>query len=187
MALNNKAASINVGNSVPVSTRQSISSLDVNAPIVNEIEYRQTGVSLNITPQISSKGLILMDIEQEVSATITNSVGNDGTSSLGQSFEQRKLNTSVAVHSGDTLVLGGLIREEDTIDKSRVPLLSHIPIVGNPLFTHKSKSKTRKELLVLLTPRIIENRTIATNITNEFSSRMKNLRRALGNKATEQE
>ena len=142
--------------------------IDPNAPTVNEIEYRNTGVTLQVTPRVNAGGLVTMDLDQEVSDAIstTSSTLNAPT------IQQRKITSTVAVQSGETIVLGGLIRNTATEGESGIPYLRNIPVFGK-LFSQTNDSKKRTELIVLITPRAVGDDNDAREVTREYSERMK--------------
>ena len=170
MVLDNHTASINVGDQVPIPTRRSVSNLDPQAPTVNEIEYRDTGVLLTVTPRVNESGLIILEVKQEVSdVSETKSVGVDAPT-----INQRTIESTIAVDSGNTIVLGGLIRDNRSNSESGIPGLYKTPIIG-PLFGQTSDKLRRTELVVLLTPRAIHNEEDAWEITNEVREKLRNL------------
>ena len=170
MVLDNQTALINVGDEIPVPTRQSISNLDPDSPTVNEIQFRQTGVTLTVTPRVNNGGLVTMEIRQEVSSAV-----NTTSSSIdAPTIQQRQVESTVAIHSGDTIVLGGLIQDTQLVSDSGVPLLKNIPLLGK-LFSYSNKEQRRTELLVLLTPRVVVNRREARDITEEFKRKLSGL------------
>ena len=167
MVLNNHTATIEVGDQVPISTGSAVSTIGTNSPIVNSIEYQQTGVILKVTPRVNDNGLVLLDIDQEVSG-----VSNTTTSTLDSpTIQQRKITTSVAVQDGETISLGGLIKNSVTKTSSRLPLLGDIPILGN-LFGSTGHILERTELLVLLTPRVVRTPVDADAITKELKEKI---------------
>lgn len=152
LVLNNESATLQVGDEVPIPTQSSVSTQDTNAPIVNSIQYRSTGVILTIRPRINDGGLVFLDVTQEVSdVTETISSGIDAPT-----INQRRVTSTIAVQSGETIALGGLIRQTDSDSKSGVPIVQRIPVLGN-LFSTRSITSRKTELLVLLTPRVIED------------------------------
>ncbi len=175
MVLNNQEASLQVGAQVPVATQQSTSvDPDPTVPdrIVSTIELRDTGVILNVTPRVNDSGLIILDIQQEVSQ-----VSQDATAgTLTPTITKRIITTTAAVESGQTVALGGLIQDNKTNTKVGVPGLSSIPFLG-ALFRYTTDTITRSELLVLVSPRIIRNERDALDITNELRNRIKDLER----------
>ena len=169
MVLSNRKASIQVGDQVPVTTQQQqATSADSN--VVNNVEFRDTGVLLNVTPRVNPGGLVVLELEQEVSDVAPGSAG-----SLTPTIQQRKIASTVAVQSGETVVLGGLIRENENESQSGVPWVSKIPLIGL-LFRSEVKSTRRTELVVLITPRAVQDAAAARRITDEFRSKMKNLK-----------
>jgi general secretion pathway protein D len=178
MVLNNQTASLEVGDQVPVSTGSAVSTVSGDAPIVNSIEYRDTGVILNVTPRVNSGGLVLLDISQEVSdvaATSTSTIDSP-------TIQQRKFASSIAIQDGQTVALGGLIRDSKEVSKDGLPGLSKIPVVGG-LFGSQNTTHKRTELLVLLTPRVVRNPDDAKAITEELMRKIKTLQPTAAPKA----
>jgi general secretion pathway protein D len=170
MVLDNQTAKINVGKEVPVPTRQSVSNIDPNAPSVNEIQYRDTGVILEVTPRVNNSGLVTMEIRQEVST-----VDEQQTSGIdAPTFTQREIESTVAINSGETIILGGLIENDETNIETGIPGLHNIPLIGN-LFGTTVDNIGRRELLVLITPRVVRNNADARQITDEFRSKLRRL------------
>ena len=172
MVLNNQTASIDVGDEVPVVTQQQQSVVGTSSPIVNNIEYRNTGVLLSVTPRVNAGGMVVMDVEQEVSQVVEDSTD---TTTLTPTISKRSITTSVAVQSGQTVVLGGLIREQKVLSRSGIPGLYNLPIIG-PLFGTTVDSQIRTELVVLITPRAVRNAADAAQVTDEFRNKMESLR-----------
>ena len=172
MVLNNQTAHIDVGDEVPVVTQQQQSTVGTSSPIVNNIEYRNTGVLLSVTPRVNAGGMVVMDVEQEVSQVVTESTD---TTTLTPTISKRSITTSVAVQSGQTVVLGGLIREQKVVSRSGIPGLYNLPIIG-PLFGVTIDEQVRTELVVLITPRAVRNPAEAAQVTEEFRNKMESLR-----------
>lgn len=167
MVLNNHTATIQVGDQVPISTGSATSTLSAGAPIVNSIEYRDTGIILKITPRVNSGGLVLLDIAQEVST-----VSPTTTSAISSpTIQQRKIATSVAVQDGETIALGGLIKNQVTKGRSTVPLLGDIPVLGH-LFGDTTGGLIRTELVVLLTPHVVRTPVDARAVTAELREKI---------------
>lgn len=167
MVLDNKKATLEVGNEVPIVTQQATSQITIDAPTVNSVNYRSTGILLNITPRIGDKGRILLEVEQEASEVVkTDTSGIDSPT-----IAQRRIKTTVAVNDGEGLVLGGLIQDRSENQRDHVPLVGQVPVLGN-LFKNKDDKITRTELLVALTPRIVKDRAQVRAITEEFRSRL---------------
>jgi general secretion pathway protein D len=168
MVLNNHTATIEVGDQVPISTGSAVSTVTTGAPIVTSIQYQDTGIILKITPRVNSGGLVLLDIAQEVSE-----VEPQLTTAAIQSpsISMRKISTSVAVQDGETVALGGLIKNEIQKGRSTIPLLGSIPILGH-LFGDTTGGLIRTELVVLLTPRVVRTPVDARAITKELREKL---------------
>jgi general secretion pathway protein D len=169
MVLNNQTATIQVGDQVPITTQQQ-QATTTTSNIVNSIEFRDTGVLLTVTPRVNAGGLVTMEIEQEVS-----NVAASANSSLTPTIQQRKISSTVAVQSGETVVLGGLIRENDNTSGSGVPGLREVPILGW-FFGASTDQITRTELVVLITPRAVRGAVEAREVTDEFREKMDSLK-----------
>lgn len=170
MVLDNQTARISVGDEIPIPIRQSVSNIDPNAPTVNEIQFRQTGVTLTVTPHVNNSGLVTMDIKQEVSDAVATTTSNLDAPTI----QQREIESVVAVNSGETIVLGGLIKDTQTNNESGIPGLYKIPLIGK-LFGQTTDELRRTELLVLITPRVVRNRVEARDITEEFRRKLKGI------------
>ena len=167
LVLNNQSATLQVGDEVPVPTATAISTSDGDAPIVNSIQYRNTGVILTVTPRINDGGLVMLDVEQELSNVVeTSSSGIDAPT-----IQQRKMSSSIAVQNGSTIALGGLIRSSASNVRSGIPLLKDIPLLG-AAFRNTDLVERRTELVVLLTPRIVrdveETQNVMDYLRREF-------------------
>lgn len=169
MVIDNQTASIRVGNQIPVITRSSSSISDPAAPIVNEVQFRDTGVLLQVTPQINAGGTVTLEISQEVSEPSADEFAAGNVSIL-----QRTITSSVAVQSGETVVLGGLIRENATETLTGIPWLSSIPGLGK-LFSRTIDNTSRTELVVTITPQVITDRSEAREAGRELMRRMRGL------------
>ena len=170
MVLDNQSARLQVGDEVPVITQQQ-QSTDGDSNIVNNIEFKETGVTLQITPRVNSSGLVTLDILQETSNVVSESV--DGT--LTPTISQRTIESSIAVQDGNTILLGGMIQESNSAGKSGVPILSDLPAIGG-LFGTRSNGLARTELIVLLTPRVIRNPNDVRDASEEMRLRLQAMR-----------
>ncbi len=168
MVLNNQKASIQVGDQVPVTTQQQ-QSTSTTANVINTIEFRDTGVLLTVTPRVNAGGLVTMEISQEVS-----DVAPGTGDSLTPTIQTRKIESTVAVESGQTVVLGGLIRDNRSESRSGIPGLYNLPVLGW-LFGQRSASGRRTELVVLITPRAVRSAADAEAVTAEFRRKMHSL------------
>jgi len=172
MVLDNQSASIRVGDQVPIRTSETTNtgSSGDDPLITSTIQFRDTGVMLEVTPQIKDGGMVVLKINQDVSdVSQTTSSGIDSPT-----INQRQINTTVAVHSGDTIVLGGLIRDNQDTGNSGIPGLRNVPGIGWA-FGETSKTRRRTELVVLITPTAITNRAEAREVTREFRNHLKGL------------
>jgi general secretion pathway protein D len=158
---------------VPITTRTSQSVDNPNAPLVAEIEYVDTGVILDITPRVNASGLVVLDIIQEVSDVVPTAPAISSVTT--PTIQQRRIASTVAISSGETVALGGLIRDNNSEAVSGIPVLSEIPILGN-LFKTTSNDVRRTELLVLLTPRVVRDRLDARTVTDDLRQRLRSLK-----------
>jgi general secretion pathway protein D len=143
VTLDNKEASFNVGQDVPVLSGSQTTSGD---NVFNSVERKTVGTKLKIVPQINDGDMIHLKIEQEVSS-VDNSATEDA--SLGPTFNTRTINNEVMVHSGQTVVLGGLMENVTKQSVSKVPLLGDIPLVGQ-LFRYTSQDSAKRNLMVFI-------------------------------------
>lgn len=172
MVLDNHKATIRVGDQVPIRTSEaaSIATTGDTPIIASTIEYRDTGVLLEVTPRVNASGMVVMDIRQEFNdVQVTTSSGIDSPT-----INQRRINTTVAVSSGETIILGGLIRDRKSRAQSGVPGLRRIPLLGW-LFASQDDVAERSELIVVITPTAIKDQGEARAVTDEIRERMKNL------------
>jgi general secretion pathway protein D len=168
LVLNNHTASLQVGDEVPILTESAVSTDTAGAPVVNSVDYRDTGVILKVTPRVNDGGLVLMDISQEVSDVV-----NPGTAAIqSPTISERKVASSIAIQDGQTVALGGLITDKRTDTKAGIPWLNQIPLLGN-LFGSTDDEHDRTELIVLLTPRVIRNNADALSITDELKEKIR--------------
>ena len=173
LVINNQTASLQVGNQVPVSTG-TLSTIGSTVGTANSIDYRDTGVILKITPRVNDNGVGFLDIAQEVSSVVPSANGIAGTTS--PTFSTRRIATSIAIHDGETIALGGLISDSNSRTKSGIPFLSHIPVIGGLLFGQTSNSLSRTELLILLRPRVIRTVDDGRAITEELKRKIQLVR-----------
>jgi general secretion pathway protein D len=166
MVLDNHTASINVGNQQPIRVGETITT---GGNITTNIQYKDTGVSLAVTPSVNAGNMVTMQLNQSVT-----DVGAVDAATGQRSFLQRQFASKVAVRSGEALVLGGLIRDNTTTGKTGLPGLQDIPILGN-LFGATSAVTTRTELLVIITPRVVRTAQDVRQIGQDLKDRMKTL------------
>ncbi len=149
-----KKASLIVGTEVPIITNEATSTVVTSGStgIVRAVQYRKTGVSIDITPMVQAKNVVTLEINQEVSKPQTNTT-SDINSPL---ILNRTLTTEVVASDGQTIMLGGLIEDKDSLTINKIPILGDIPYLGY-FFKTTSDTKERTELVLIITPRIIRN------------------------------
>lgn len=163
MVLDNATATLQIGDVVPVATQQTQDPNNLSAPPVSTISFRDTGILLTVRPRVSSSGRVMLEIDQEVS-----SVSNTTTSGIDSpTISQRRITTSVVVNDRATLALGGLIQDNVNDTRDQIPGLGDIPLLGN-LFRTTTDTRSKTELLILITPRVIRNGVEAEQITDEL-------------------
>lgn len=168
LVLDHHVATLQVGDEVPVPTAQIQSTITTGAPLVNTIQYVNTGVILTVSPRVNVNGVITLDISQQVSNVSTTAAAS---ALNAPTISQRLVDTSVTVLDGQTVALGGLITETRTVSNTGVPVLMDLPYLGS-LFGTKQDQKARTELLVLLSPRVVHDAAEARAITEELRSRL---------------
>jgi general secretion pathway protein D len=167
VVLDNKTATLQVGDQVPIVTQTARGITATDAPIVNSVQLKDTGVILSVTPRVNDSGRVILDIQQEVSSVVkTTTSGIDSPT-----IQQRKIKTSVVVTDGEALALGGLIQERETNGKAKVPVLGDVPFLG-AAFRHKTSNVSRTELIIFIRPRVIRDMEEARRITKEFRSEL---------------
>lgn len=162
MVLDNHVASINVGNQQPIRSAETVTTTGTST----SIQYKDTGVSLSVTPSVNAGNMVTMQLQQAVT-----DVGQIDSATGQRSFLQRQIASKVAVRSGETLVLGGLIRDNTTTGKSGLPLLQDLPLLGN-LFGTNSSNTARTELLVVITPRVVRTDEDLRELAADLRRRM---------------
>jgi general secretion pathway protein D len=163
MVMDNHMAQIVVGNQQPI---QSGTTVTEGGVITQSIQYKDTGVALSVTPSVNAGNMVTMTINQAVT-----DVGQIDSATLQRAFLQRQISSKVAVRSGETLVLGGLIRDNSTNGSSGIPGLHEIPLFG-ALFGTKNNSGQRTELLVIITPKVVRTDQDARDVSAEMRDRM---------------
>ena len=170
VVLDNEPARLQVGQLVPFLTQSAQSTLTTGAPIVSSVDYRETGVIMEVTPRVNSGGLVTLDISQEVSDVVA---GTTTTGLNSPTFSQRVVRTRVAVQDGQTVGLAGLIRDNASRGNQGIPWLSNIPILGS-LVSSQDNQRQRTELLVLITPRVINDQRDARALTEDLRDSLSN-------------
>jgi len=169
LVLSNQSARLQVGDVVPIITQSATSTVTNNPLVLNNVAYKDTGVVLEVTPRVNSGGLVTMDVNQSVSNVV-----NTTTSTIDSpTIQQRRLSTTISVKSGDTILLGGLIQQQDNRSNSGIPVLSDLPGLGS-LFGTRQNGTGRTELIMLMTPHVIANedaaRAATARVKREFQA-----------------
>ena len=165
-------ASINVGTEVPTLTSQALTGAQSGGSslFANQIQSRNTGVSLNIVARVNPSGIVTLVINQEVSAPQPPQAG----AIQSPSFSKRTVNTQVTLQDGDTIAIGGIINETNTFATAGIPLLHRIPVIG-AAFGSRSYAKERTEMIIFMTPRVIYDTNQMVDASDELRSRLKKL------------
>lgn len=176
MVLNNQEATIEVGTQIPTLSStlsgagitSGTSGTGSTGLVTNsQIQYRDTGVKLEVTPRVNANGMVIMDIKQTVSDPVESTIGVTSSAAIAK----KEIESSVAIQDGETIVLGGLIKENNTFNKAGIPLLHELPWVG-PLFGNTTNNKDKTELVVLITPRVVKSKQDSRLISNEFKRKL---------------
>jgi len=168
MVLENHQASITVGSQIPVQTDTTTYN-STNAASTSSVQWKDTGVNLSVTPSVNSGNLVNLQIDQ----TVTD-VGGQDEITKQRSFLQRQLTSKVAVRSGESIIMGGLIQERSSESKAGIPVLHTVPVVGN-LFGNTGNEGGRTELIVVLTPRVVRSDIDIRDVSDDLRARMKGL------------
>jgi general secretion pathway protein D len=172
VVMNNQPAMIQVGNNVPVNQSYITPGLGTGSNTIGtlgQVQYLTTGVILKVVPRVNPGGLVYLDVSQEVSNPTTQDKNGNYT------IADRSMQTQVAVQSGQTVLLGGLIQQNEGTNDNGVPGLNRIPILGR-LFGTTSRNRDRTELIVLITPRVIRSSEEAKQITDDYQRGFESLR-----------
>lgn len=166
MVQDNHTATIQVGDQQPVRSSTTVTD---GGTTTSSIQFKDTGVQLAVTPSVNAGDLVTMDIKQ----TVTD-VGQVDLATGQRSFLQRQIESKVAVRSGESIVLGGLIKDNTTRSRQGLPVLQDVPLLGN-LFSSTADNGTRTELLVMITPRVIRSEVDLRLVGDELRQRMRGL------------
>ncbi|WDS35683.1 type II secretion system secretin GspD [Pseudoxanthomonas sp.] len=167
---NNALAQLKVGQQIPINT-YSVNTSTSSDNTYSSVQYKDTGVILNVRPRVTKDGTVFMEIAQEVSTPGASTCSADSTS-CNVPINTRFVKTEAAVQSGDTILLAGLINDKVENGSNGVPFLSKLPVVG-ALFGQKTQGTSRNEVIVLITPTIVRNPQEARNLTDEYSQRFR--------------
>ncbi|MES5482983.1 type II secretion system secretin GspD [Bradyrhizobium sp. INPA03-11B] len=166
VVINNQVATLQVGDVVPVSTG-SATVLTTSNTVVNTIDYRNTGIILKVSPRVSVNGTVRLDIEQEIS-----NVPQSSTVNLTPTVSERRVKSQISVANGQTVLLAGLISEQQSGARNALPVLDQIPGLGDA-FGHQSNGTQRTELIIFIRPQIIRNGSDAQTVAEELRSKLR--------------
>ena len=178
MVLNNQEARLHVGDTVPIRSRSIENNFNNNNnndnnSSIGEFEQEETGITLEVTPRVNASGVVIMDILQEFDQVQPPELNNtrSGSNIDSPTILKRELTSSVAIHSGETVILGGVI-DENFLDKNTgIPWFKDLPYIG-PLFGQTERSSVKTELIVLITPKVVQNKKDARKVTREYQLRL---------------
>ena len=173
VVINNQLASLEVGDQVPIITRTATDVTSAGSPVVNNVDYRDTGVILKVLPRVGSDGSVNLDVQQEVSNVVsTSGSSSSSTDSLTPTISQRRIQSSVTVMSGQTVVLGGMIGSRQEKDRSGLPFLGAL---ASSL--QNGMSTTNTEIIVFIRPQIVRDAADAQAVSEELRNKMQLMRR----------
>jgi general secretion pathway protein D len=172
---NKESAHVQVGNRIPITQNYIDTSGNADTTVGN-VQYEDTGVILDVTPRINPGGLVYLTVGQQVS-NVDTTVSADAMGN--PTIQERQISTHAIVRSGQTVLLGGLIQQDESEGRAKVPLLGDIPLLGY-LFGSTERKHDRTELIVLITPTVISSGEDARRITEEYKRKLKALQ-PLGN------
>jgi general secretion pathway protein D len=165
VVLDNQVATLQVGDQVPVATASATVLTGTGAPVVNTIDYRNTGVILRVVPRINANGNVLLDVEQEISNVAAGTAG-----SLTPTVSQRRVKSSIAVASGQTVLLAGLISERTDKARTGLPIIDQLPL--GDLLGNTTRARTRTELIIFIRPQIIRDGVDSMRIAEEMRTKL---------------
>jgi len=173
MVLNNQEAKINVGDQVPIQTGTlgsvvgSGGTTGATTAIQSSIQYKDTGVTLEVTPRVNANGMVIMDIKQTVSSAVKTETGVNTSPTI----QKKEIESSVAVQDSETIVLGGLIDNNNSNAIGGIPWLNELPWIG-PLFGNTDRENIKNELVILITPRVVKSKQDSRLISDEFKRKL---------------
>ncbi|WP_395696676.1 type II secretion system secretin GspD [Methylocella sp.] len=165
VVVDNQVATLQVGDEIPIQTG-SATVLSANNAVVNTIDYKNTGIILRVQPRVNFNGNVSLDVEQEIS-------NQAGTSTLGPTFSQRKVKSSILVASGQTVLLAGLISDGVNGTRAGIPGADQIPVLGNIFTNSANRLVGRTELIIFIRPQIIRDGVDASFVAEELRSKMR--------------
>jgi general secretion pathway protein D len=177
VALDNEPALLEVGDQVPISTGSATILTGANTPVVNTIELHNTGVILKVLPHVNANGTVQLEVDQEISNLVNSTGTNNSTPTLTPTIRERRIHSTVAVTSGQTVLLGGLISDTDQGTQAGVPGLSQIKFLG-AVFGNTDHTKQRTEIIIFIRPQLVRNSIDARAVTEEFREKLQSMKGA---------
>lgn len=167
--LDNQTATLKVGEQVPIATRSARSVVNADAPLVNDIEMKDTGIILQVTPRVNAGGLVMLDIKQEASDVVPTTTSNLDSPTI----RLRQISSTIAVKSGAEIVLGGIIQRSRQRESAGIPFLKDIPVLGAAFTSDADYARGRTELVIIIRPTIMANHKEVSAVTGEIKQRLR--------------
>ena len=175
VVLDNQQATLQVGDQVPVSTG-SAAVLSTNNAIVNTVDYKNTGILLDVLPHVSPDNSVHLEISQEISNVVNPTAGNASSTgfdtNLTPTISERKVKSEISVASGQMVLLAGLVSETQNKSRSGIPGLDQLPVIGGAFGT-TGKGRSRTELIILIKPQIIHDSVDAARVAEQLRAKMR--------------
>ncbi len=170
VVVDNGVATLQVGDQVPITTGAA-TVLSANNAVVNTINYQNTGIILRVVPRVSANNTVRLDVEQEISSVSASSVNLNGA--LTPTISERKVKSTLTVADGQTVLLAGLISENQSKTRNGIPVLDQLPGLLGDAFSHQNKSSARTELIIFIRPQIIRDSVDAHLVAEELRAKLK--------------
>uniref|UniRef100_UPI0005555BDF secretin N-terminal domain-containing protein n=1 Tax=Beijerinckia mobilis TaxID=231434 RepID=UPI0005555BDF len=170
VVVDRQPAVLQVGDQVPILSQQSTSTITSTSAIVNSVEYKDTGIILNVLPRVNANGIVALDVEQQIS-----SVSSTDSTTLTPTISQRRVRSTIAIPSGQTVMLAGLIQEKSNGTRTGIPIINKIRFL-NDIVSNRSTSDSRSELIIFIRPQVIRNGFDAQQVSEEFRERLQVMR-----------
>ena len=165
VVIENQPASLQVGDSVPITTTQAQGITVPGAPLVSQVEFRDTGIILNVVPRIGQNDAVTMQIEQEISAVV------GASNTLTPTISKRRVASTISVANGQTVLLAGLISEKRQTSRDGIPFIDRIPNVGD-LFSSVDNGAQRTELVVFIRPVVVRSGRDAQRVAEDYRGKL---------------
>ncbi len=163
---NNQEATLNVGDRIPV-VSTSVNPILGNSNSISQVQYLDTGTILKVRPRVTQDGVVFIEVVQEISSP-SGAPDANGNRTISTS----RLKTSAVSQSGDTVLLAGLITDNDTKGSRGLPGLTRLPVIG-ALFGTQTNNKRRTEIIILITPTVVRNQQQLRDYTDDYSRRFR--------------